>query len=115
MPSVRIAATTQVHFFFSVYPLLTVPLDEFVAPHIWPTLIVSSVLLGEVSGPHGVEYEDGCLLGCCAVSLVEIGRRFRDAYCLHHQRHTTRHNIPEESNLHTLKQTTICHSVLTTD
>jgi hypothetical protein len=22
---------------------------------------------GEISGSHGDEYEDGCLLGCCAV------------------------------------------------
>jgi hypothetical protein len=24
-------------------------------------------VLGEISGFHGGEYEDGCLLGCCAV------------------------------------------------
>jgi hypothetical protein len=23
--------------------------------------------IGEISGPHGDEYEDDCLLGCCAV------------------------------------------------
>jgi hypothetical protein len=25
---------------------------------------------GEVSGSHGGEYEDGCLLECCAVALM---------------------------------------------
>jgi hypothetical protein len=30
--------------------------------------------------------EDGRLLGCTACSLIEIYRRFRDAYCLHQQR-----------------------------
>jgi hypothetical protein len=29
--------------------------------------------------------EDDCLLGCCACSLVEVYRRFRDICCLHHQ------------------------------
>jgi hypothetical protein len=24
-------------------------------------------LVGEISGSHGNEYEDGCLLGCCNV------------------------------------------------
>jgi hypothetical protein len=24
-------------------------------------------VVGEISGSHGGEYEDGCLLGCCAV------------------------------------------------
>jgi hypothetical protein len=32
----------------------------------------------EISGSHGGEYEDDC-------SLVEADRRFRGAYCLHHQ------------------------------
>jgi hypothetical protein len=38
-------------------------------------------------------------------SLVEVYRRFRGAYCLHHQggdgksKQTTRRNIPEDSNL----------------
>jgi hypothetical protein len=41
-------------------------------------------LLSEISGSHGGEYKDGCLLDCCA-SLVEVSRRFRAAYCLHHK------------------------------
>jgi hypothetical protein len=28
---------------------------------------VKSSLWVEISGSHGGEYEDGCLLGCCAV------------------------------------------------
>jgi hypothetical protein len=27
----------------------------------------ASIEIGEISGSHGDEYEDGCLLGCCAV------------------------------------------------
>jgi hypothetical protein len=38
--------------------------------------------LCEISGSHGDEYEHDCLLGCC---LVKVYRRFRGAYCLHHQ------------------------------
>jgi hypothetical protein len=26
-----------------------------------------AVMLCKISGSHGSEYEDGCLLGCCAV------------------------------------------------
>jgi hypothetical protein len=35
-------------------------------------------------------------------SLVEVDRRFRSAYCLHHQgeRPDTRRYIPEDSDLH---------------
>jgi hypothetical protein len=41
-------------------------------------------------------------------SLVEVHRRFRGAYCLHHQGdrpdQTTRRNIPEDSHLHTRRR-----------
>jgi hypothetical protein len=49
-------------------------------------------------------------------SLVEIDRRFRGPYCLHHQEvvssfemsvnfyETTRRNIPEDSHLHTRRR-----------
>jgi hypothetical protein len=41
---------------------------------------------GEISGSYGGEYEDDCLLGCCApCSVVGVYRRFRGVYCLHHQ------------------------------
>jgi hypothetical protein len=30
------------------------------------------------------QYDDGCLLGCCEVSLEWVYRRFRGACCLHH-------------------------------
>jgi hypothetical protein len=29
--------------------------------------LINYVLIGENSGSHGDEYEDGCLLGCCAM------------------------------------------------
>jgi hypothetical protein len=37
----------------------------------------------EILGSHGQEYEDDCLLEY--YSVLEIYRRFRDIYCLHHQ------------------------------
>jgi hypothetical protein len=40
---------------------------------------------GEISGSHGGNYEDSCILTCCAASLFEIDRRFRGAYRFHHQ------------------------------
>jgi hypothetical protein len=40
---------------------------------------------GDISGSHGDEYEDGCLLGCCAIQSVDTDRRFKWAYHLHHQ------------------------------
>jgi hypothetical protein len=36
-----------------------------------------------VGGNHNAK--DGGLLGCCAISLVEVYRRFRSVCCLHHQ------------------------------
>jgi hypothetical protein len=27
----------------------------------------NNTLTGEISGSHGSEYDDGCLLGCCAM------------------------------------------------
>jgi hypothetical protein len=35
----------------------------------------------EISGSHGGEREDGCLLGCSVCSLVEVYRRFRGVCC----------------------------------
>jgi hypothetical protein len=35
----------------------------------------------EVSGSHGGEYEDDCVLGCCVCSLLQIYRSFRGASC----------------------------------
>jgi hypothetical protein len=70
------------------------------------------VIICEISGSHGGEYEDGCLLGCCAVY-----RSYRGACSLHHQAitlmmeaantseasvnfyQTTRGNNPEDSHL----------------
>jgi hypothetical protein len=34
---------------------------------------------------HGVPVEDNSFLGCSPCRLVEIDRRFGDAYCLRHQ------------------------------
>jgi hypothetical protein len=35
-------------------------------------------LVCEISGSHGGEYEEGCLLGCCAVYSGRSFRHFRD-------------------------------------
>jgi hypothetical protein len=49
-------------------------------------MVKKGVYTCEISGSHGGEHEDDCLLRCCAArSLLEIDRRFRSAYCLHHQ------------------------------
>jgi hypothetical protein len=40
---------------------------------------------GEISGSHGGEYEEDCLLDIAPCSLAEVYRRFRGACCLHHQ------------------------------
>jgi hypothetical protein len=37
------------------------------------------VYLGEISGSHVDEYEDDCLLGCCACTLTELDRLLKDA------------------------------------
>jgi hypothetical protein len=63
--------------------------------HAWVT-----VGLFEISSPHGGEYDvQSCLLGYTA------DRRFRGAYCLHHQasvtsvdNHFTRQYIPEDNS-----------------
>jgi hypothetical protein len=33
---------------------------------------VDNKIVVEISGSHGGEYEDDCLLGCCAVQYVEF-------------------------------------------
>jgi hypothetical protein len=33
------------------------------------------MLLGKISGSHGGEYEDGCLLGCCRIRPDDGGRK----------------------------------------
>jgi hypothetical protein len=49
-------------------------------------------LLSDISGSHGGEYEDGCLLDCCAV-LSETSVYFYQ---------TTRRNNPSSSHLQSL-------------
>jgi hypothetical protein len=51
--------------------------------------------VGEISGYHGDEYED-VLWDVAPCSLVEIDRRFRGAYCLHHQGDSHNSNDPSE-------------------
>jgi hypothetical protein len=51
----------------------------------WNKFLVDQLVkefLGEISGSHGGEYDEGCLLGC-AVYLVEAYRRFRGICCFH--------------------------------
>jgi hypothetical protein len=42
-----------------------------------------NVSVSEISGSHSGKYVDCCVVAPC--SLVEVYRRFRGAYCLHHQ------------------------------
>jgi hypothetical protein len=41
--------------------------------------------IGEISGSHDGEYEDDFFWDVAPGSLVETDRRFRRAYCPHHQ------------------------------
>jgi hypothetical protein len=44
-----------------------------------------SIVLSDISGSHGGEYEDDCLLGCCAVWSGRSLLTFQRCFCLHHQ------------------------------
>jgi hypothetical protein len=79
------------------------------------------LFFGETSSSHGGEYEDDCLLGCCAVQSGRNLPKFQRFWCLHHQGddalialtmeavsisetsvnlyQTTLRNIPEDSHL----------------
>jgi hypothetical protein len=46
---------------------------------------IENNFLSEISGSHGGEYEGCYLLGVAPCSLVEVYRRFRGAWYLHHQ------------------------------
>jgi hypothetical protein len=39
----------------------------FLAPTAFLSLLMIRKILGEISSSHGDDYEDDCLLGCCAV------------------------------------------------
>jgi hypothetical protein len=58
-------------------------------------------LLGEISGSHGGKYEDGCLLGCCAMqsgrSLMESASTSEKSLNFYQ---TTRLNNLEDNHLH---------------
>jgi hypothetical protein len=43
------------------------------------------ILHKEISGFHGSQYECDSILGYCTVSSVQVDRRFRCGYFLHHQ------------------------------
>jgi hypothetical protein len=59
----------------------------------------TSLLLFEISGPSSDKYEDGSLLECCVISLIEIDRHltFEISISLYQ---TVQCNIPEDSHLH---------------
>jgi hypothetical protein len=78
--------------------------------------IENNLLLVEISGSQGDEYEYHCPLECCAVSSYRNYRYFRGVYCLYHQGilvmeavstsetpvnfyQNTRRNIPEDSHI----------------
>jgi hypothetical protein len=55
---------------------------DLIQVQVWDFEINSKCVISSIQGN---DYEDGCLQRYCAGSLVGIYRRFRDAYCLHHQ------------------------------
>jgi hypothetical protein len=32
----------------------------------------AELIAGQISGSHGGEYEDGCLLGCCTMMIIRM-------------------------------------------
>jgi hypothetical protein len=42
-------------------------------------------MLCEISGSHGGEYEDDSFWDTAPCSFVETDRRFKEAYCIHHE------------------------------
>jgi GH18 family chitinase len=53
--------------------------------YISPSLTVINFAFYDILGSHDGKYEYDHVLDVVSCSLVEIGRRFRDAYCLHYQ------------------------------
>jgi hypothetical protein len=63
----------------------------------------------EVSGSHGGEYEDGCLLGCCAVMMEAVST----SETLVNFYQTTQRNFPEDSHLQYSSLSCSCINVFT--
>jgi hypothetical protein len=105
-----------------MYHLLQQPIPlTFVLGFVWFSLQTAIISLNSVNqlffvmvkfcgiwGSHGGEYEDGCLLGCSAVYLVEVYQLFRIALMMEAVRssqtlvnfyQTTRRYNPEDSHL----------------
>jgi hypothetical protein len=55
----------------------------------------ASIKASEISSSHGGEYEDGCLLGCCAMAM-EAGSTSETSVNFYL---TTQRNNPEDSHL----------------
>jgi hypothetical protein len=53
--------------------------------------------------------EDDCLVGCCAVNLVDISRHFRCAYCLHYQGDETHKQLSTSETSVSIYLTTQCN------
>jgi hypothetical protein len=59
----------------------------------WVILCSFTYPESEISGSHGGEYEDGCLLGCCTL-MMEAASTSETSVNIYH---TTRRTIPEDS------------------
>jgi hypothetical protein len=46
------------------------------------TFFIEIFNVGEIRGSEDRKYKDGCLVCCCACSLIEVYRAFRGACCL---------------------------------
>lgn len=50
-----------------------------------PPVLATVMIIGNIAGSRGGEDEDDSLWGIASCRLLEVDRRFRVAYCPHHQ------------------------------
>jgi hypothetical protein len=61
--------------------------------------VMNDFVLGDISGSHGGEYEDDCLLGCCAAMIALMMEAASTSETSVNFYQTIRCNIPEDSHL----------------
>jgi hypothetical protein len=66
-------------------------------------MVKKQVLQGEISGSNGGDYDDGCLLGCCAVLSGLIMEAASTSETSVNVYHNTRRNNPEYSHFQVLQ------------
>jgi hypothetical protein len=58
---------------------------RIIIKRLWIKILINHILLCDISGSYGGEYENGCLWVVVTCRLVEVHQRFRGACCRHHQ------------------------------